>query len=59
MRLFILISKLKKNKKILFQFPLKNISMTGTDLFFYVFNLEENLKKINILKKEVKVSNFI
>ena len=30
--------------------------MTGTDLFFYVFNLEENLKKINILKKEVKVA---
>ena len=56
MRLLSLISKLKKNKKILFQFPLKNISMTGTDLFFYVFNLEENLKKINILKKEVKVA---
>ena len=34
MRLLSLISKLKKNKKILFQFPLKNISMTGTDLFF-------------------------
>ena len=56
MRLPKLISTLKKKEKTIFTFPLQNISMSGADLFYYVYNIADSLKKINFLNRQNRVA---